>query len=216
MGKYDDIYPRGVVIDWAQSPVRLHPGVPQEAQEHAVFWLNRNGILYKTIQDALYWSGSLTPELNLSPGEKAFFHSANLSPDFVELVREEDALFASSVPYNRYYRVSTIDVPYALSISASPGDHSTIWISKSGRPYATRNLALEDDLAKSIVHPQSVQPAPAVVPTMLDDTAEFLFGSTFGWLVLLFIAFLLIRLFKKGSPAPAAPKSVNPKIENVS
>jgi hypothetical protein len=147
MNNFTDIYPRGVVIDWEQSPTLLHPsGMPDKAQPHAVFWLNKNGIVYKTLLNAINNRNNIppssygqTPPLGfLHSGEKAFYHSGQLSPDYVEHRTDNAALAAN------YYRVKTIDTPYALPVSTAPGGHSTVWISQSGRAYATRKLALDD------------------------------------------------------------------------
>jgi hypothetical protein len=194
MGKFDNIYPRGVVIDWERSPVRFHPGgyMPEAAQEHAVFWLTKNGILYKTMLDALYWDKKVHTTDALKQGEKAFYHSNKLATGFVEIVREEEATFEpSEFSPSHYYRVSTIDVPFALPVSTKPGDHSTIWISKSDRAYATRKLALEDDSNKAIGS------LALAAGSIADALSEFLFGTAWGWLLLVIAGLLILRMFKK-------------------
>lgn len=200
MGKFDNIYPRGVVIDWATSPTIITTAIPKEAQPHAVFWLNKNGILYQNLVTAIAHSGKVpnttpngygtafTPKFDsiLAKDEKAFYHYRSMGKTVAYRGDEIDSYL-----YANYLRVKTVDVPYAFPVSTKPGEHSTIWISKSDRAYATRKLALEDDPDKALT---SVNMATSGI---LNSLSEFLFGSTFGWLLLIIAGLLIIGMLKK-------------------
>jgi hypothetical protein len=214
MGKFDNIYPRGVVIDREKSATLIRE--PEEAGNHPVYWLNRNGIVYKTLLDAIYYEGktpathdgsnSITPDLTAlrQSDEKFIFIKKSLSDAYLVPTREDSKLLgAGGNPLPWYRRVSTIDVPFAMPVSTKPGDHSTVWISKSDRAYPTRKLAMEDDPNKAI---GSLGLAAA---SIVDALAEFLFGSTFGWLLLIIAVLLILRMFKKKKGAPA-PLTINP------
>ncbi|MDR0691567.1 MAG: hypothetical protein LBF69_00850 [Prevotellaceae bacterium] len=212
MGKFGNIYPRGVVIDWETSPTIILTPLPEKARPNAVFWLNKNGIIYESLLSAIantnkippayIGRSSFTPTLDhvFAAGEKAFYHTRLKGKSAVYKGEMED-----SRVYKNYYRVKTIDVPYALTVSTKPGDHSTIWISKNDRAYATRKLALEDNITKSI-------PFDAVI-SKVSSISSF-FKSSWLWLLLVCITFYLIykkygkQLKSPGSRAavPALPE----------
>jgi hypothetical protein len=199
MGKFDNIYPRGVVIDQEKSATVIRPTksvMPEGASKNMVFWLNKNGFVYKTVLDALRFTDKIpstagmseslakyflsNAELNPSAGEKAYFHRKTL---YHALTMAENSEISG-----HFVRVTTIDVPYALPVSTKPGERSTVWISKSDRAYATRKLALEDNIANSI---------PFEAATSNLSSLSSFFKSSWLWILLVCIVFYLISKNKK-------------------
>jgi hypothetical protein len=193
MGKFDNVYPRGVVLDWENSDTVFHlHNMPEQAKKNAVYWLNKDGIVYKTLMDALLNLNKFPVDLIRESGynllkkmvkfdksEKAYYHRSRL--------KNAEERSDRSYIYRHLYLVTTIDVPYAIPLSTKPGNPSTVWISKSGRAYRTRNLAVKDNIVDSI---------PLENYTAAVSSATSFLKSSRIWIVLCIVGIVLYALFK--------------------
>jgi hypothetical protein len=127
-------YPRGVVLDMQRSATVPGKDVHPNALARCVYWLARSGVVYKTWQDAIADEGAAIGAGNtaaLQPGERLLYLRTGMNHSLREEPVNDDA------GYGRFYRVTCIESPFALPVSAKPSKHSTVWVGKNGKAYAT-------------------------------------------------------------------------------
>jgi hypothetical protein len=141
-----DIYPRGVVINEAQSNTLIRP---TGAKGNYVFWLAASGYVYKTRREAIddlapAAMAAMPHAVELQKGERLLYHRGDIGAQ-VMIPETWDAEVA-----DRFKRISATETPYKVSASTKPGQRSTLWISSTSRAYATYNHAVTDNPAYAL------------------------------------------------------------------
>jgi hypothetical protein len=142
-----DIYPRGIVLNEPESRTLVRPS---GSKRRHVFWLAASGIVYPTRAAAIDDPATRTvPHTDaardvLQQGERLLANFGEMNAE----VRIPDAW--EELYGDAFYRATFVETPYMVAASVKPTQHSTLWISASGRAYANYRHAATDNPAHAI------------------------------------------------------------------
>jgi hypothetical protein len=123
---------------------------PTGVRGRHVFWLAQSGIVYPRRSEAIAdRAGTLiactaAAREALQAGERLLVRPAAM-PAEVRIPGIFEELYGES-----FYRATFIETPYMVPASVKPTQHSSLWISATGRLYRTYRHAATDDPSRAI------------------------------------------------------------------